>query len=281
MQTTVNGQSLTILTDDCINAMSKFDSGSIPLVICSPPYRASKDYGHTPYDDSQSLADYKAFAASWMEEASRVLTDTGSLWVNVGYTKLGPNETLPLTYLYYEIASKLGLKMVQEVTWTFSSGMAYRRRFAHRSERWLWLTKNPDEVLFKLDAVRVKAKRFDPRNNPQGKNPTDVWHFEPVKGNAKEKTSHPCQFPVAMVERIVRACSHEGDTVLDCFGGAGSTAVAAIRQKRSAILIELNEDFAKEAAARLAQPSLLDGTYGAGLGAIPWRGIWAKIRGLR
>jgi adenine-specific DNA-methyltransferase len=94
-----------------------------------------------------------------------------------------------------------------------------------------------------LDAVRIPQKypgkkyfkgpkvgKFS--GNPKGKNPSDVWDIPNVKSNHVEKTCHPCQFPVALVQRLVLSLSNEQDIVLDPFLGVGSTAVAGIINKR-------------------------------------------------
>ena len=203
--------------------------GSVNLVVTSPPYNAAK-----AYESDLTLHQYESFAERWIEPIPRLLADDGAFWLNVGYTKLSATETLPLTYLYYPIIKKAGLHLIQEVVWHYEGGMAYKSRFSHRTERWQWWVKNPKKYTFNLDAVRDMTlnRTNDKRNNPLGKNPTDYWYFDRVVGGTGatlDKTLHPCQFPVRMVERIITACSHPGEKILDPFGGSGSTAVASLR----------------------------------------------------
>ena len=172
---------------------------------------------------------------------------TGSFWLNVGYTKIGENEALPLSYLYHEVRP-VNLKLVQEIVWHYEGGMAYKRRFAHRTERWLWFSLDPANVWFDLDTVRDPTlnRTNDPRNHPGGKNPTDYWYFDRVvggRGRVAEKTSHPCQFPEAMIERIIKACSQPGETILDPFAGSGTVGRVAGRLGRQATLIEMNATY--------------------------------------
>ena len=242
--------------------MTALPEASIDLVVTSPPYNADKAYAS--YSDSRSLAEYEAFAKAWINCIPRLLKPKGQFWLNVGYTKLGANETLPLTYLYHPLAKAAGLKLVQEVIWHFEGGMSYKKRFSHRTERWMWFALDPDNLTFNLDDVRDMSlnRTVDKRNNPLGKNPTDYWYFDRVVGGTgagKDKTHHPCQFPVPMVERIIKACSNRGETILDPFGGSGSTALASYNNGRNSISIEMDESYHRAAQARLERYSPPEG----------------------
>lgn len=236
--------------------MNAMPEASVNLVVTSPPYNADKSYA--TYDDSRSLAEYEDFARQWVTCIPRLLKPNGQFWLNVGYTKMGANETLPLTYLYHPICKEAGFKLVQEVVWHYEGGMSYKKRFSHRTERWQWWALDPDNITFNLDDVRDLAlnRTVDKRNNPLGKNPTDYWYFDRVVGGTgagKDKTHHPCQFPVPMIERIIKASSNANEIVLDPFGGSGSTALAAFNTGRQAISIEMDEGYHKVAQERLAR----------------------------
>lgn len=210
--------------------MSGIESGSVDLIVTSPPYNAGKEY-----EKELSVAEYEAFARDWTHHIPRILKSNGSFWLNVGYTKTGNNTTLPLTYLYFPI---IEMPFVQEIVWHYEGGMPYKKRFTHRTERWMWFSNNPDTMTFNLDAVRDMSlnRTNDKRNNPLGKNPTDYWFFDRVvsgTGKVKEKTNHPCQFPEKMIERIVKACSNVGELILDPFMGSGTTARVAKRLGRN------------------------------------------------
>lgn len=243
-----------LLLGDCLDRMGEIPDGSVDIVVTSPPYDAEK-----PYEGKRDIEAYSQFARDWTARIPRLLKRSGSFWLNVGYTKLSGNETLPLTYLYYSLRPP-ALRLVQEVVWEYPSGLAYRKRFAHRSERWQWWALEPDAAHFDLDAVREPQTSRDKRNNPLGKNPTDVWRFNHViKGTAAtdEATAHPCAFPEKMVERVIRACCPKGGTVLDPFAGSGTTGRVAVQLGRKFIGIERDPDY-----FAIAQRRIFEATQG-------------------
>jgi adenine-specific DNA-methyltransferase len=119
--------------------------------------------------------------------------------------------------------------------------------------------KYPGKLHFKGD------KRGQPSGNPLGKNPSDIWEIivkdwekelwdiPNVKSNHPEKTEHPCQFPVELVERCVLALTNEDSWVLDPFAGVGSSLIAAIKNNRNAIGIDKEEKYCKVAKQRIQQ----------------------------
>jgi len=231
----------TIIHGNCLDIMKHIPTKSIDLVITSPPYKANKEYEHWT-----SFQQYMEFAKEWTSYIPNILSDRGSFWLNVGYTKTGNNTTLPLTYLYYNVVQNL--EFIQEIVWHYEGGMSYKKRFTHRTERWMWYAKDANSCTFNLDSVRNMSlnRTNDKRNNPLGKNPTDYWYFDRVvsgTGRVKEKTDHPCQFPIKMIERIILACSNEGDTILDPFIGSGTVAIACINTNRNFIGIEKNDGY--------------------------------------
>lgn len=140
-------------------------------------------------------------------------------------------EIIPLDILLYPIFSSFKLKLRNRIVWHFGHGLHASKRFSGRYEVILWFTKT-DEYVFNLDNVRVpqklpNKKHFKGPNkgklsgHPLGKNPSDVWEIPNVKSNHVEKTIHPCQFPVELIERLVLALTDEGDWVFDPFIGGG------------------------------------------------------------
>ena len=229
--------------------MAGLEPGSIDLVFASPPYNAGKSY-EEPLDPSA----YLKFTRSWTSELQRLLSPRASVWLNLGYT-LDDGQATPLTYWFYPIMRAHGFRLVQEIVWHYEGGMAYKRRFAHRTERLQWWTQTQD-YRFHLDAVREPGQNRtdDPRNNPRGKNPTDYWYFDRIAGGPRasaEKTLHPCQTPEALIERVVRACTHPGQIVLDPFSGAGTTGVVASRLGRGYVLIEKDQSYIQQMPKRL------------------------------
>src|SRR5699024_2513972 len=90
-------------------------------------------------------------------------------------------------------------------------------------------------------------------SNPLGKNPGDVWIFPNVKSNHVEKTSHPCQFPVELVERLVLSLTEEGDSVLDPYMGVGSSVIAAIKHGRVGYGCDIEKEYVDIAHDRIKQ----------------------------
>ena len=235
-----------LVKGECVASMGAMVSGSVDLVVTSPPYlNIGMPYG----DTFASVEDYVEFSRQWITAAARVLKPGGAMWINVGMHKAGPNSRVPITYYLFPLIAGTGLTFVQEIVWDRRAQQNTTQRFATRSERWLYLVKpgvlkggrgRPKTITptFNLDDVRRPSTSADKRNNPAGANPADIWAFTQVHGTAKERTDHPCPFPQAMIERIVLACSNLGDVVLDPFGGSGTTGAAAIEHGRSAVLIE-------------------------------------------
>jgi len=240
--------SYTILKSDARKLKEFVQPTTIDLIVTSPPYNARKEY-----ETRLTLDKYKYFAENWTKEITRILKPNGSFWLNIGYMKLGKNETLPLTYLYHSV---INIPMIQEIVWHYEGGMSYKKRFTHRTERWQWYSKNPDKIIFNLDDIRDNNlnKTFDKRNHPLGKNPTDYWYFDRVvsgTGKTKEKTNHPCQFPKKMINRIILACSNVNQIVLDPFSGSGTTALVCKDLNRKFIGIEISEAYCKLAIDRI------------------------------
>jgi adenine-specific DNA-methyltransferase len=147
------------------------------------------------------------------------------------------------------------------VIWQFGHGHHLKKRFSGRHEVLLWYTRGW-EYLFSLDNVRVPQKypgklRYKGSNkgeasgNPLGKNPSDVWEFPNVKAAHVEKTEHPCQFPVALAQRVIRALTRKSEMVLDPFCGVATTAVAAILEERDFTVIEIDPRYVDIAEKRI------------------------------
>lgn len=235
-----------LVKGECISSMNAMVAGSVDLVVTSPPYlNIGMPYG----DTFASVEDYIEFSRQWITAAARVLKPGGSMWINVGMHKAGPNSRVPLTYYLFPLIAGTGLTLVQEIVWDRRAHQRTTQRFSTRSERWLYLVKpgalkgargRPKKIdpVFNLENVRVPCQSADKRNNPAGANPADIWDFTQVHGTSKERTAHPCPFPQAMIERIVLACSNPGDVVLDPFAGSGTTGAAAMAHGRSSVMIE-------------------------------------------
>ena len=156
--------------------------------------------------------------------------------------------------------------MLQEVVWNYGAGVATKSIFSPRNEKFLGLVKSEGHYTFNLDEVRDPNVKFPNqrkngrlRVNQLGKNPTDVWQFPKVtigqgrtgQRASPERTKHPAQFPVSVIERIVKACSNQGDLLLDPFMGSCTTAEVAVRLRRNVIGFEIREEYLEIGIERL------------------------------
>ena len=228
----------------------------VKLIVTSPPYNIGKEY-----EKRLDLEVYIKQQREIIEECVRVCHPKGSICWQIGnYVENG--EIIPLDILLYPIFSSLNLHLRNRIVWYFGHGLHASKRFSGRYEVILWFTKS-ENYTFNLDAVRVPQKypqkkyfkgpqKGELSGNPLGKNPSDVWEIPNVKSNHIEKTIHPCQFPVELIERIVLSLTNEGDWVLDPFIGVGSTAIAALIHGRKTIGAEIIAEYVEIAKERIA-----------------------------
>ena len=227
-----------IFHGNCLDLLRQIPDNSVQLVVTSPPYNIGKSY-----EKKLNLETYVKQQAQVIAECVRVLAEKGSICWQVG-NHVEDGAIIPLDSLLLPIFYSLGLVMRNRIVWHFEHGLHCSRRLSGRYETIIWFTRNTKEYVFNLDPIRVPQKYPGKKHfkgpkagqysgNPLGKNPGDVWDIPNVKSNHVEKTEHPCQFPVELVERLVLSMSNEGDWVLDPFLGVGSSVVAAIRHRRS------------------------------------------------
>jgi adenine-specific DNA-methyltransferase len=217
---------------DAFEFLAELPAGSADLIVSSPPYCMGKEY-----DTSVSVQDFKADHRRLAPLLIRALKEGGSVCWQVGH-HVQNGVVVPLDAVVYPIfAAQKGLFLRNRVVWTFGHGVHASRRFSGRHETILWFTKGHDYE-FNLDAVRVPQKYPGKRHykgpnkgqwsgNPLGKNPSDVWEIPNVKSRHVEKAAHPCQFPVALIQRLIRALVRPDGLVVDPFMGSGTSAVAA------------------------------------------------------
>jgi len=229
---------------------------SVRLVVTSPPYNIGKSY-----EKRAPLEAYVAEQAAVIAECVRVLHPRGSLCWQVG-NHVQDGEIVPLDTVLYPVFKAHGLRLRNRIVWHFEHGLHCSKRLSGRYETINWFTRG-DDYTFDLDPVRVPQKypaktHYKGPNtgalsgHPLGKNPGDVWIFPNVKNNHVEKTSHPCQFPVELVERLVLALTEPGDTVLDPYMGVGSALIAAVLHGRLGLGCDIVPDYVVIARERLA-----------------------------
>ena len=195
-----------------------------------------------------------------------------TFWLNLGYVALPDRaRAIPLPYLLWD---KCPFFLMQEIVWNYGAGVAARKALSPRNEKFLWYVKDPQHYTFNLDDIRdpdvkypQQKKRGKLRCNTIGKNPSDVWQIAKVTSGtdraSPERAPHPAQFPLDLIERILKGFSRPGDLVLDPFMGSGTTAEACLRANREVIGFEIRRDYCDFIASRLrrvveSQRSLFD-----------------------
>lgn len=253
---------VTLRTGNCLKLLKEIPDSSAKLIITSPPYNLSKVYEKK---HKKRLTEYINFQKSVIAECVRILRMGGSICWQVGNHIDGAGQILPLDALFFplfaEHQAKQHLRLRNRIVWHFEHGLHCQKRFSGRYETMLWYTKG-DRYSFNLNAVRVPQKYPGKRSyrgpnkgkfsgNPRGKNPGDLWAIPNVKGNHVEKTSHPCQFPIELPMRMIKAVTKPGDLVVDPFLGVGSTAAAAVLLGRRVAGSDLISSYIRTARQRV------------------------------
>lgn len=232
-----------VITGDCRQTLRELPDNSIQLIVCDPPYNIQ-------LAEWDSHHNYLEWATEWLKEAERVLAPTGNIAIFGGLqyqAEAGSGDLLTLI-MHMRTASKM--RLANLIIWNYPNGMGAQRFFANRHEEIAWFGKT-DKYFFDLDAVRepydeetkrayLKDKRLLAESIEKGKNPSNVWRMPRLNGNSKERVGHPTQKPRVVIERLIKALSFPGSTVLDFFAGSGVTSRVAIDQKRHSVAIDLS-----------------------------------------
>lgn len=246
---------LLLYNMDCMDGMKRIEEGIIDLTITSPPYNIGKEY-----EKVRSVEEYVKDTIAWINEVYRITKPSGSFLLNVGFLEVPKNGiAVPIPYLMWD---KTPFYLIQEIVWNYGAGVACKRWLSPRNEKILWYVKNKDEYTFNLDEIRDKNVKYPnqkkngkKRCNPLGKNPSDVWQIPKVTSGknraSKERTTHPAQFPIEMIERIVKGFSNKNDIVLDPFIGSGTTAEAGLKEGRKVIGFEIKKRYCDIAIKRI------------------------------
>lgn len=248
---------IVVYHGDCLDLLSTIPDESLQLIVTSPPYNIGKEY-----ERRLKLEDYLYQQTAVIRQCVRALRPRGSICWQVGnYVDNG--SIIPLDTVLYPAFTSSGLKMRNRIIWHFEHGLHCSRRFSGRYETIIWFTKSENYV-FNLDAIRVPQKYPGKKYfkgpkagtyscNPLGKNPGDLWVVPNVKSNHVEKTEHPCQFPVELIERLVLSMTNEDDWVFDPFLGTGTSIIAAIRHNRRGAGGEVLQKYVTLAKKRIEQ----------------------------
>ena len=236
-----------VILGDCLEKMKDIPDNKISLCVTSPPYNIDKEY-----ESKMEINEYVFWCINWINEIYRITKPNGSFWLNLGYFEIPTKgKCVPIPYLLWD---KTPFYLLQEIVWYYKAGVATKNYFSPRNEKWLWFVKNPDNYIFNLDSIRDKNVRYPNQKkngklkcNPLGKNPTNVWEIPKITSGknraSKERVNHPAQFPLQIIERIIKGCSNKSDLILDPFAGSGTTGLACVNLNRNYILIEKEEKY--------------------------------------
>jgi adenine-specific DNA-methyltransferase len=251
-------QGIDLFKQDAFAFLAGLKPNSVDLIIASPPYFMGKEY-----DRSTSVEEFQDDHVRMLPLLVRALKEGGSICWQVG-NHLKNGALIPLDAIVYSVFGldkKLTLR--NRIIWTFGHGTHASKRFSARHESLLWFTKG-SQYYFDLDSIRIPQRYPGKRHykgpkkgqlsgNPSGKNPSDVWDIPNVKSAHIEKTAHPCQFPVALVQRCVKALTPLDGYVVDPFMGSGSTAVACLVEGRRFSGCDINDKYVRIAQKRVTE----------------------------
>jgi len=245
-----------VATADCLDTLRRIPSQSIQLVICDPPYNINV----ASWDD---MTDYVDWAGQWLIEVERVLAPSGNFVLFGGLQYRHEAGSGDLLSLLGWLRRHSRMLLVNLIIWHYPNGVSAQRFFANRHEEIAWFAKTQnyyfdlDAVRARLDAKTLAAYKRDRRLNPasldKGINPTNVWKISRLNGNARERVGHPTQKPRELIDRITRALSFPGSTVLDVFAGSGVSTRVAIETGRHSISTDADPQLPLFARRHMAQ----------------------------
>jgi len=269
-----------IINGDCIKGMATLPPESIDLAFADPPFNIG--YTYDVYDDRRGADEYLNWSRDWITGVIRVLKPAGTFWLAIGDEFAAELKVL--------CTRDLGLHCRSWVIWYYTFGVHCQQKFTRSHAHLFYFVKDPKKFTFNSHDVRVPSARElvygDKRAHPKGRMPDDTWMMSPVlppdvptkdgfilrpqdiperfppdsdtwfysrvAGTFNERRGwHGCQMPEQLLGRIIRACSNEGDTVLDPFGGSGTTLAVAKKLGRQFVGFELSEEYAKNIEKRL------------------------------
>jgi len=202
------------------------------------------------YDDQ--FANYWEFLEPRLEEAFRILNQTGTLYLHLDYREAHYAKVL-LDALFGPDC------FLNEIIWAYDYGGKSKSRWPSKHDTILVYVKDPANYYFDSESVDrepyMAPGLVTPEKVEKGKLPTDVWWHTIVSPTGKEKTGYPTQKPIGILRRIIQVSSKEGDTVLDFFAGSGTTGFVANDLGRRFILVDQNPESIEVIKNRLPRGS--------------------------
>jgi site-specific DNA-methyltransferase (adenine-specific) len=250
-----------IILGDAIEALSKeIPDNSIDLIFADPPYNIGKNFNGRK-DKWESDEAYLNWCYQWLDLCIKKLKPTGSFYV------MTATQNMP----YFDIYLRKRLTILSRIVWYYdSSGVQARKYYGSLYEPILFCVKDKDNYTFNSKDILVEAKtgavrklidyrKPVPTIYNSKKVPGNVWEIPRVRYRMDEYENHPTQKPIALLERIIKASSNEGDIVLDPFSGTFTTSFVAKQYKRKSIGIEIEEEYVKIGLRRLQIASEYNG----------------------
>ncbi|MCD8440909.1 adenine-specific DNA-methyltransferase [Tenacibaculum finnmarkense] len=239
---------------------NKIEDKSIDLIFVDPPYNIGKDFNGL-MDKWENDDDYLKWCYQWIDLCLKKLKDNGSFYV------MTSTQFIP----YFDLYLRDKTNILSRIIWSYdSSGVQAKKFFGSMYEPIIFCVKDKKKYTFNSNDIQVEAKTgakrklIDYRKNPPQpyntkKVPGNVWDFPRVRYRMKEYENHPTQKPTALLERIIKASSNEGDTILDPFSGTFTTSFVAKSLNRKSVGIEINEDYSKIGIRRVLEQYELNG----------------------
>jgi len=270
-----------VMQGDCIDSLKRIDAETVDLAFADPPFNIGYDYD--VYNDRRKAAEYLDWSRRWLEAVHRVLAPDGAFWLAIGDEFAAELKVL--------CTRDLGFHLRNWIIWFYTFGVHCTNKFTRSHAHLFYFVKDPKNFTFNSLDVRVPSARElvygDKRAHPDGRVPDDTWMMSPilppevatrdgfvlrpqdipdrfppdsdtwffsrVAGTFNERRGwHGCQMPEQLLGRIIRACSNEGEVVLDPFAGSGTTLAVAKKLGRRFIGFELSEEYTKQIEKRLA-----------------------------
>jgi len=241
-----------IILGDAVEALEAIEDGSVDLVFADPPYNIGKKFVDLA-DKWESDDSYLSWCYKWLTLCINKLKSNGTMYV------MTATQNMP----HFDIFLRNKMTILSRIVWHYdSSSVQARKYFGSLYEPILHCVKNPNDYTFNAQDILVQArtgavrKLIDyrkpvPTVYNSKKVPGNVWYIPRVRYRMDEYENHPTQKPIALLERIVKASSNEGDLVLDPFSGTFTTSYVAKELKRRSIGIEISEEYIKIGLRRL------------------------------
>lgn len=236
---------------DCIDLMSVMPSDHVDLVITDPPFAIDFKAKRTNYNRSEGRVlegyneiqaqDYQAFTNAWLKQATRLLKDSGSMYIFSGWNHL--KELLIAI-------DECDLTMVNHLIWKYQFGVATKRKYVTSHYHCLYVCKDDKKRRFYPYARFSKDEKTDSGGSAHYKDKEDVWQIKREYWQGDKKT--PTKLPAEIIRKILAYSSEKGDVVLDPFLGSGQVAVVSKMEGRHYIGFEIVPEYYEFASERIA-----------------------------